>query len=503
MQKIKIAATLGVCFCAAALVLASDGGEQVDRALDGMVMYGINRDDGTLKRYDFASGQPTSNGEVHNAQGMALTGIGAAAHIPGFQNIIAFWTDPSAGRTRMLYLNPETGYAATINSVDNDSPDTLGAGRITGAVAARAPVEGQQGQGGWAVFAVQSSRRTSEVDFEIDDDSIVVSEPVAAKVTVLGAAISKGSAYDMPVTVKFNINGGDYTPFGPFGKAVNSNVNEDGNPRSHVFPNVFEAGTPIAIIGRSWIKKNNSYNGIRNSHWKKYMTVNGSSEGSSNVIVLRDGDDVPGIACYLGQGSIVEFVEDYIDTNTGKVTLDVNQVIVLFELGTSNFNSPAADFQDLVVLVTLAKTVEELQEGSGTEGDGSETVGTNQLVRVDHQSTGGAITPIMALNRSYDGLATTDGLNFYATSGQLLFMIDSVAQTETLVSNLAQSQVFGLEFSGSTLMGFDNAGDHLVPFDVQTGEALSSPMNVGMIELGTVIFMSALQDPANLADAFD
>jgi len=109
----------------------------------------------------------------------------------------------------------------------------------------------------------------------------------------------------------------------------------------------------------------------------------------------------------------------------------------------------------------------------------------------------------MALNRSYDGLATTDGLNFYATSGQLLFMIDSVAQTETLVSNLTQSQVFGLEFAGSTLMGFDNAGDHLVPFDVQTGEALSSPMNVGMIELGTVIFMSALQDPANLADAFD
>ena len=68
--------------------------------------------------------------------------------------------------------------------------------------------------------------------------------------------------------------------------------------------------------------------------------------------VLRDGDDVPGVAGYLGQTSVAEFVADYIGDD-GKISLAGNQSIYLFELGSTNPSSSAFDMQDLVVLLNM------------------------------------------------------------------------------------------------------------------------------------------------------
>jgi hypothetical protein len=83
------------------------------------------------------------------------------------------------------------------------------------------------------------------------------------------------------------------------------------------------------------------------------MTIEVSSmSNSSNLNVLRNGDSVPKIPDAMGQDSIEDYLQDYVNKNN-KIVLEENEVIFLFELGTTNLSSSAADFQDLVVLMTI------------------------------------------------------------------------------------------------------------------------------------------------------
>ncbi|MGB1696769.1 MAG: hypothetical protein ACPHK8_00030 [Thermoplasmatota archaeon] len=75
-----------------------------------------------------------------------------------------------------------------------------------------------------------------------------------------------------------------------------------------------------------------------------------SGIGDDHVLVLLDGDPVPDIPAYGNQAGIEDFLTSYIDVASGTVTLDPSQAILLFEF-TSNLASPAADWQDLVVVV--------------------------------------------------------------------------------------------------------------------------------------------------------
>ena len=51
------------------------------------------------------------------------------------------------------------------------------------------------------------------------------------------------------------------------------------------------------------------------------------------------------------------------------MTMDENQSIYLFELGTTRLTSSAADFQDLVVLVTLGESPEALADDGSDLAD--------------------------------------------------------------------------------------------------------------------------------------
>ena len=636
--------------------------------LIGWTMFGINRDSGLMSRYDFADHQLNSIDAVRIDGGGALLGIDAAAYIPGHQNVIALWSDPSDNLTKLVYINCETASAAVVGQ-------DLGPGHATGAVAAGMPVEGNattfdglddftemphldeymmdngtvmfsfkaedtsgiQGMfskdssgydtgghltvylngsnlkvrlqsttesqyipssqsiepgvwyhlaftfgsdgmklyldgtevaastytggvgstsGGdgnsepivigasstgsddglstplrdffagrigdlavldfamsagevaaraaegkkWAVYAIQNVESEEEdgVDFAIEDDTIVPTEPFAAKITVLGAAISYGGQYDMPVTVKCEIAGEVHTPMGPFDKAVDGNVNDDNNPRHHVFPNIYPAGTPIDVIGRAWKKKKSWYSGNKNWHWQIHRTIDGSNSESPYVIVLRDDDDVPDIEGFLDQGNVVEFIQDYIDSETNTISLDENQVIFLFELGVTNLSSPAADFQDLVVLCTLANDPADFSE----EDDDDDQAGpASRLIKVNHIT--GGFAQLMTLDRVYDGLATTDGTVFYATLDQTLYQIDTDEQTETLIGSTVDSNLFGLEFAGPTLLGFEIAGNNLAAISLETGGSAGSVPDPGMSDLGTIIFMPIDQDPAKQPKGYD
>ncbi|NND71642.1 MAG: hypothetical protein HKN43_08685 [Rhodothermales bacterium] len=207
-----------------------------------------------------------------------------------------------------------------------------------------------------------TTEECDEVPFVIDDLSTVPGVDVRMEFQVLGAAISYGGSYDMPVTAKLHIGGSDYTPWGSYDQALSGNVNTDAPIDPWIPGFTIEAGTEVTISGRSWKRKSRK-RGTRNNHWQTYLSQN-SDQGGQQLKVLRDGDDVPNISGYQDQASVADFVADYIGDD-GKMTLQGNQSIYLFELGSTNPNSAAFDQQDLVVLVTMTA------EGTTTECSGT------------------------------------------------------------------------------------------------------------------------------------
>lgn len=182
-----------------------------------------------------------------------------------------------------------------------------------------------------------------DIAFDIQGDRVTPREDFTASVKVLGAAISYSGEYDMPVTARLNVGGAWSEPWGAYDNANSGNLN-DGRAHPYDLPDDYPADTSIGVQAQSWYKQGNK--------WRSYLSAD-SWAGSQQVIVLRNGDPVPDIEPFLNQTDIHTYVKDYVDAETQRIELQKNQAIFLFELGTSNLNSDAADFQDLVVLVSL------------------------------------------------------------------------------------------------------------------------------------------------------
>ncbi len=81
------------------------------------------------------------------------------------------------------------------------------------------------------------------------------------------------------------------------------------------------------------------------------LTVSTTDTDQSQVKVLLNGDPVPDIEPFADQNTIESFLQQYVED--GKVKIADNEAIYLFELGTTNQESAAYDFQDNVVLATV------------------------------------------------------------------------------------------------------------------------------------------------------
>ncbi len=182
------------------------------------------------------------------------------------------------------------------------------------------------------------------VKFDITNNTVVTQEPCDAAITVVGAAIQSGST-PCPVTVRAKVGATTKDPFGSFTSWSAGNVNTTtGNPRTASLGSSLPSGTVISVAGQSWLPSGSSAS--------SYLTID-SSTTSPNVRAFRNGDSAPDIKPFQNQAAAATFLAPYIDAATKRVKLQTNQIIYLFELGTTNLSSTAADFQDLVVLVTL------------------------------------------------------------------------------------------------------------------------------------------------------
>ncbi len=336
------------------------------------------------------------------------------------------------------------------------------------------------------VFALQTVESTEDtpVPFKIVDGKVIPEDTFAVKASVLGAAITDRGAYDMPVTLAVTAGSDAYQPFGSFTLPVDGNVNDGLNPRKFILPTLHDAGTPISISATSWEKVNSSFSGNANSHWTQYFSFNAAT-GTPQAKVLRNGDPAPNIPSFLDQNEILDFIRDYVDQESGTMVLDENQAIYLFELGTTDLSSSAADFQDLVVLITLAHNAVDLQEN---EDDDDAAGPSSRLLKVNHKT--GGFEQVMTLDRVYDGLTVSSTGVFYATHGNTLYELDPIAQTETVVGNTAHSDVLGLEAAGPNFFGFTLQAGQLTPIDILTGEQVGHSVSVGATDLKTIVFIN-------------
>ena len=197
------------------------------------------------------------------------------------------------------------------------------------------------------------------VPFVIDRGEVMPAEPCAAVVTVIGCAIGHTAhgGYVSKVTLQVTVtdSGGteyDFEPFGPFDLPVDGNINTGTELRKVLF-GYWDSDAQISVTARSWFWDGN---GNRNSDWDRIEQTENSGDNEF-VVVLRNGDIVPDLPGLRDQASVEEFLAPYIDYDTTTLTLGVNQAIYLFELASSNPNSPYFDLQDAVVLVTLGETL--------------------------------------------------------------------------------------------------------------------------------------------------
>jgi hypothetical protein len=161
-------------------------------------------------------------------------------------------------------------------------------------------------------------------------------------------------------------------------------------------------------------------------------SANTLSNAGTQVLTLVDGDTVPTFTPLGGQRSIDTFLQPYISTTTGKVVLEKNQVLFLFELGSTDPRSPAYDMQDLVVLATIkpgttsvttttstisAASKERCDNGVGNASDGCTPGNARPNDEVVRDSAGNIICTPAPGNPCTRAAATTGSTTTSTTSG--------------------------------------------------------------------------------------
>ena len=171
------------------------------------------------------------------------------------------------------------------------------------------------------------------IDITVSNGNVVLNEDCIVTITCLGAEFQNGAhGARIPVHAFYRVNSASWNRFAG-----------DVQGGEQVVLNDLTEGDTVGIRSR----------------WRLNARDNGdytSNDGSGHVWILRQGDVVPSIEALGDQASIASFLDGYIDGN-GRLTIGVNEVVFLFELSkqTDYKKFSSADFQDLVVLVSMTR----------------------------------------------------------------------------------------------------------------------------------------------------
>lgn len=184
--------------------------------------------------------------------------------------------------------------------------------------------------------------------FTIRNGSVVPVSQYTATATVLGTGLTYGSpGPNIPIFLTFQIGATTAQPW-------SGNLNNPNNPRTHTFRNQ-PAGAPIRVAA------------TRAAYGYLDSKTRWSNASTHWVYVLRDGDTPPNIQGFGGQAGLTNYVDPFVNDTTGEIDVAANQAIYLFELGTTP-TGPAADYQDIVVLVSLHTQAQTVDTYTTTDG---------------------------------------------------------------------------------------------------------------------------------------
>lgn len=176
------------------------------------------------------------------------------------------------------------------------------------------------------------STTTPSQAYAIKDGMITVNPNKTVKVDVLGSSITCGAGgAEIYVRTDLGINNTWTTLFN----------NKDVNGGESYTTTTASANSNFKVRARASRSSCNRF------------SVTYDSTNLVQVKTLVNGQQAPALAGFGGQKPVLSFLQPYLDSS-GKIVLATNQIILLFELGVNgNSNSAAADFQDLVVLMTI------------------------------------------------------------------------------------------------------------------------------------------------------
>ena len=379
----------------AALAIMSPGravADTVGDALNARAMYGINRSNGNLVRYDFATAAMTTIGPVKDANNVVLTGIDAAAYFPGFVHVYALWAGPD-GKNKLVYVDVVTGKATVV------ATDVEG-GQFTGATGAATPTNP------WTVFAVQAAKV----------------KPPATITGLISINPTNSSSNQFSCT---RANGTTFT-------------------RDHLHDK-------DAVVDAN----GTYYEGAASAFFVK-------PKGNGN----QNGLNINGVAYPLQNSNTYSFSGD-------------------MQVRVYNDNLSGGKAMGHWWIQVISGTV--------TINGEVEILTPNRIASVDQKT--GVVNEIMPLSRSYSGLATSDGVIFYAAAGADLYKIDTLLMTETKVNAMPLAHVSDFEFADTYMMGYDRTQTVMAPVNTATGATLASPVNYAMGALGPIFFTPVSTDP--------
>lgn len=218
--------------------------------------------------------------------------------------------------------------AGTSNAEDSTNP-SVPVGELTAF-----PSTVQTGTYPTLTWAIEYPERVTDIIDITPPGKITPKEDLYMDIRVLGAAIQSGSHW----------------------LKVQAWVRADGsNNWRNFFYNYQPNVDPTRIYYTKFVRKNraNHFGGRYRSgnSWSHFYNTTSSTQ---NIIALVDGDSPPDYAPAYNQGDIEAFLEPYLDEN-GDISIGPMDVIILWELYSTNPGSNYFDMQDLVLLVTFRR----------------------------------------------------------------------------------------------------------------------------------------------------
>lgn len=175
--------------------------------------------------------------------------------------------------------------------------------------------------------------------FEVDNGVVIIDPDQEVQLEVIGSAITCGSGGpEIYVKAKLCINNDCQNLW--------NYSDVDGGETFSTTNSV--AGSEFTVEATGYRSNCSNFN------------VTHDSTDTLQVKTLKNGEQAPSLQGFGGQQSVLDFLAPYLN-ESGQVVLQENQVIMLFELGVNmsqNPTSSAADFQDLVILMTITDTAE-------------------------------------------------------------------------------------------------------------------------------------------------